>query len=181
MRCCARWKRRSIPANAITAGPPTWSSSSAISSGCSDGGEAAEHSSNPRFGGTRRRTLAGRANAGARRLQTSGAGPAKVSRSVARLQQSASTRRCAQLAVRLPYSRSSSSAYADDPVITERPVWGRVALNLPRWRLLRAPHEAGHDNREVGDYCFQTLKASAKTRSPGVPFSIARMALRLLL
>jgi hypothetical protein len=31
--------------------------------------------------------------------------------------------RRAQLAVSLPYSRSSSSSYADDPVITERPVW----------------------------------------------------------
>src|SRR4029079_1799998 len=30
-------------------------------------------------------------------------------------------------------------------------------------------------------YCFQTLNASAKTRSPGVPFSSARMARRLLL
>ena len=30
-------------------------------------------------------------------------------------------------------------------------------------------------------YCFQALNASANTRSPGVPFSIARMARRLLL
>jgi hypothetical protein len=77
MRCCARWKRRPIPVNAITVAPPTWSSSSETSSGCSGDGDTAEHSSNPRFGGVRRRTLAGRANAGARRSQTSGAGPAK--------------------------------------------------------------------------------------------------------
>jgi hypothetical protein len=30
-------------------------------------------------------------------------------------------------------------------------------------------------------YCFQALNASAKARSPGVPFSMARMARRLLL
>src|SRR5215472_6236470 len=37
MHSCVRWKRRPIPANAITAGRPTWNSSSAISSGCSAG------------------------------------------------------------------------------------------------------------------------------------------------
>src|SRR5215468_9118708 len=37
MHSCVRWRRRPIPANAITAGRPTWNSSSAISSGCSAG------------------------------------------------------------------------------------------------------------------------------------------------
>src|SRR6516165_6565245 len=37
MYSCVRWRRRPIPANAITAGRPTWNSSSAISSGCSAG------------------------------------------------------------------------------------------------------------------------------------------------
>src|SRR5262249_4313306 len=40
MHSCVRWRRPPIPANAITAGRPTWSSSSAISSGCSAGDEA---------------------------------------------------------------------------------------------------------------------------------------------
>src|SRR5262249_23089867 len=39
MDSCVRWRRRPIPANAITAGRPTWNSSSPISSGCSDGGK----------------------------------------------------------------------------------------------------------------------------------------------
>src|SRR5262245_33915581 len=37
MHSCVRWRRRPIPANAITAGRLTWSSSSPISSGCSAG------------------------------------------------------------------------------------------------------------------------------------------------
>ena len=37
---CAKWKRRPIPANATTAARPMWSSSSATSSGCSDGAKA---------------------------------------------------------------------------------------------------------------------------------------------
>src|SRR5499426_1510623 len=41
MDSCVRWRRRPIPANAITAGRLTWSSSSATSSGCSAGDEAA--------------------------------------------------------------------------------------------------------------------------------------------
>src|SRR5262247_3911101 len=39
MRSYVRWRRRPIPANAITAGRLTWSSSSPISSGCSAGDE----------------------------------------------------------------------------------------------------------------------------------------------
>src|SRR5215813_1034050 len=39
MDSCVRWRRRPIPANAITAGRLTWNSSSPISSGCSDGGK----------------------------------------------------------------------------------------------------------------------------------------------
>src|SRR5215470_2408526 len=39
MHSCVRWRRRPIPANAITAGRLTWSSSSPISSGCSAGDE----------------------------------------------------------------------------------------------------------------------------------------------
>src|SRR5262245_31860577 len=37
MHSCVRWRRRPIPANATTVGRPTWSSSLAISSGCSAG------------------------------------------------------------------------------------------------------------------------------------------------
>src|SRR6266481_6334821 len=37
MHSCVRWRRRPIPANAITAGRPTWSSSSPTSSVCSAG------------------------------------------------------------------------------------------------------------------------------------------------
>jgi hypothetical protein len=38
------------------------------------------------------------------------------------------------------------------------------------------------DGPVVGQlHCFQAVNASAKARSPGVPFSIARMARRLLL
>src|SRR5262249_56156676 len=37
MHSCVRWRRRPIPANAITAGRLTWSSSSPISSGYSAG------------------------------------------------------------------------------------------------------------------------------------------------
>src|SRR5215472_1718315 len=39
MHYCAKWRRHPIPANAITAGQLTWSSSSPISSGCSAGDE----------------------------------------------------------------------------------------------------------------------------------------------
>jgi len=46
--------------------------------------------------------------------------------------------------------RSSSSAYADDPVMTERRIWDAFAQTADRdyWmpRLKR-----GHDNREIGD------------------------------
>ena len=42
----------------------------------------------------------------------------------------------------------SSSAYADDPVSTEGQ-FGHASPDLPALRLLDAPPEAGHDDREL--------------------------------
>ena len=49
---------------------------------------------------------------------------------------------------RISGSRSSSSAYADDPV-TSNVRFGTPSPQPAAARLLDAPHEAGHDNREV--------------------------------
>jgi hypothetical protein len=48
-----------------------------------------------------------------------------------------------------PFLSSSSSAHADDPVITESRVWHRSA-STRRTGLRDAPPEAGYDNRELG-------------------------------
>src|ERR1700720_1124697 len=53
MHSCARWRRRPIPVNAITADRPTWSSSSAISSGCSVGDEPMATREEPSAAGAR--------------------------------------------------------------------------------------------------------------------------------
>lgn len=53
-----------------------------------------------------------------------------------------------------------------------------IGDDMDHWR---SPPERAGNGVTGGPYCFQTRNASANTRSPGVPFSMAMMARRLLL
>jgi hypothetical protein len=67
---------------------------------------------------------------------------------------------------------SSSPSSAGRRFIRRLPT-AKKKLTRPSCRVVYASGD--------GCYCFHALNASAKTRSPGVPFSRARMARRLLL